>query len=334
MSDLLSVARRLIGTMPGERPSLSRFILFAVLVQAIPGVLSSTNVFILDLALAYAVAAIGLNVILGLGGLVSIAQASVMALGAYAFTIALGHHMSTPLCALIAAISGSLLSMAMGLLGSRLKTHYFILASLVFAEVTLLLINNSTGLTGGANGLPVIGDGLATTLSDPSTFLRVGFVVVLLVAYLADALRSSRFGLAMSAVTMNEVTGLASGVSPLSTQVVATTVGGFFGAIAGAMLALLDGYIGPSDFGLDTAALLLVIVVVGGRARSGSIVMAAIALTYLSHGLASFQGYGQLTYGVGLIALLIFAPNGIYGIAAQLRSRLTRTFTPTVREVL
>ncbi len=227
-------ARMRLRPMPGDRPALSRFIALALVGQVAVGLLSDSAVLTFDLAWVYAVAAIGLNVIFGLAGLVSIAQASVMALGAYSFTISLSHGLSTMSAVVMSAAIGALLSMGMGLLGSRLKTHYFILASLVFAEIVLLVINNAAGLTGGANGAPMIGDGLATALSTPSTFFRVGFVIVLLVAYCADALRCSRFGLAMSAVTMSEVTGVASGVSPRSCHLVATAVGGLFGSVAGA----------------------------------------------------------------------------------------------------
>lgn len=317
----------LLGVARGERPVLLRFLLVALVAQAVPGVAPELTVLVVDLALVYAVAAIGLNVIFGLGGLASIGQASIMAAGAYTFAILLGRGYGVGMAFICAALAGALLSVGMGLLGSRLKTHYFILASLVFAEVVLLVVKNDTGLTGGANGMAVLGGDLGTALMTPSTFFRVGIVAVLVAAYGADALRCSRMGVAMSSLTMSEVTGLASGVRPWTTRLVATAAGGLCGSVAGTMLALLNGYIGPDDFGLGTAALLLVIVVVGGRGRSGSVILAALALTYLSHGLVRWQGVGPLVYGVGLIALLIFAPDGVYGAATRVRGRLGAAHT-------
>lgn len=306
------------------RPRFWRFLVLAVILQAVPAIVSASSLLWINLACVYAVAAVGLNVIFGLGGLLSVGQAGVMAVGGYMTILIFGEDVGLVPAVLLACVGGAAASLLIGLVGARVKTHYFVLASLAVAETIVIVINNETELTGGANGMaikapPVIA---GFNLLDPVHFFHIASVVVLLAAYLADALRASRGGLALSAMTMNEHAAMASGVSPLGVRALATAVGGVLGALGGAMLALLSGYLGPQDFHLATAALLLLIVVVAGRGRNGSVVLAAVLLTWLSQGLLTLQSVGQLVYGMALILLLVFAPEGIYGAAEWMRKGL------------
>jgi ABC-type branched-subunit amino acid transport system permease subunit len=309
------------------RPRFLRFVALGVVVQAIPGMISDSTLLTVDLACVYAVGAVGLNVIFGLGGLVSIGQAAVMAVGGYALILLFGKTLGLPLALLIACAGGALTSMAMGFVGARVKTHYFVLASLAFAEVIVLVATNATGLTGGSNGTGLLGTPTIAGLQLTTTpgFFHFGSVVVLVVVYLADALRASRAGLGLSALTMNEYLGLSSGVSPHWSRGLATAVGGVFGGLAGAMLALLDGYLGPQSFSLDAATILLLMVIVAGRAGNGSVVVAALILTFLSQGLLTNPAVGQLAYGIGLIVLVIVAPEGLYGAAEWARKLAVRS---------
>lgn len=299
----------------GGRPILLRFVAVAAVAQALPSAVSTSNLLTVDLACVYAIAAVGLNVIFGLGGLISIGQAGVMAIGGYATILLFGHSVGLAVALLCACVGGGLTSMAMGLVGARVKTHYFVLASLAFAEVIVLVATNATGLTGGSNGTALQGvptvAGLDLTAS--SGFYHFASIVMLVVVYLADALRVSRGGLGLSALTMNQHLARSAGVNPQLSRGLATGVGGVLGGLAGGMLALLDGYLGPQSFDLPLATLLLLIVVVAGRAGNGSVVIAALILTFLSQGFLTNPAVGQLAYGIGLIALIIVAPDGVYG---------------------
>jgi branched-chain amino acid transport system permease protein len=309
------------GAARSSRPRFTRVVVIAAVLQVVPLLVSNTTLLTIDNACIYALAAIGLNIIFGMGGLISIGQAGVMAVGGYAAMIVFNHSLGIGPALLVACCFGGVTSLLMGLVGARVRTHYFILASLAIAEAILLVATNASGLTGGGNGQALAGEGviLGFNLSSIDGFFRVGSVLVLVGVYLADALRSSRLGLGLSALTMNEHMALASGVNPHSARAVATGVGGVFAAVAGAFLAFLDGYLGPQDFDISTATLLLLIVVVGGRARNGSIVLAAVIMTFLSQGFLTLEAVGQLIYGLGLIILIIFAPSGLYGIAKWLR---------------
>jgi branched-chain amino acid transport system permease protein len=311
-----------------SRPRFLRFVAFAVVAQAVPAIVSDSTLVTINLACVYAVAAVGLNVIFGLGGLISIGQAGVMAVGGYATILLFGKSVGLAVALLLACVGGALVSVLMGLVGARVRTHYFVLASLAIAEVIVLVATNATGLTGGSNGTALAGIPIVAGLNLTTTtgFFRFGAVLVLIVVYLADALRASRGGLGLSALTMNEYLALAAGVDPRVSRALATAVGGVFGGLAGGMLALLDGYLGPASFDLGTATLLLLIVIVAGRGANGSVVIAALILTFLSQGFLTNPTVGQLAYGIGLIVLIIAAPDGLYGAAAWSRNQMARSW--------
>jgi ABC-type branched-subunit amino acid transport system permease subunit len=301
---------------------------FALLAQLVPWLVGSdSRMLTVDLACVYAIGAIGLNVIFGMGGLISIAQAAVMAIGGYTLILLFGDEMGIVPALLAAAGAAAAVSLLTAVVGARIKTHYFILVSLALAQIILLIATKATGLTGGSNGtaikdVPAIA-GLDLTL--PGEFFRFAVVVVVIVWYLADTLRASRIGLGLSALTMNEHVAMAAGVAPQRYRLLAAGVGGAFGGLAGGMLALLIGYLGPQTFGLQTAILLLLIVVVAGQARNGSVVLAALILTILTQGLLTYRAVGQLVYGIGLILLIVFAPEGLSGAAQAVRKLLRRT---------
>jgi branched-chain amino acid transport system permease protein len=300
-----------------QRPLVVRMIAAALIAQVIPGIVSGSNLLTLNLACTYAVAAVGLSILFSLGGLISVAQGAVMAVGGYCLLLLFGPTVGLPLALMIAAAAGAAASAVIGLVGARVRSHYFILISLALAEAINLVITNATSLTGGANGLPLKASPalLGLNLTSAPDFFRAAVVVVFIAVYLADSLRASRAGLALRAQNVDEYLALASGVSIARYRVLATIVGGAFGGLAGGMVGILDGYLGPQNFGLDTGVLLLLMVVIAGTGRSGSVVVSALVLTWLTDGLLTLTSTGKLIYGVGLIALIVFVPDGLGGIS-------------------
>jgi len=329
----------LAGQRPRERrsvqPSDLRLPIFVVATAVVTAVastaLSGTNLLTFDLAVVYAIAALGLNVIFGLGGLLSIAQAAIMAVGAYGLMLTLNHQQVGVLPALVlAAFVGAVASGITGVIAMRIRSHYFILASVALAVGVLLVITNERGTTGGSNGLglaafPTV---LGLSPSDPHDFLLLVVPVAGLVWYLASSLRDSRLGIALHAIRSDDYLALSSGMPINRCRLWATVVGGAFGGLAGGLLALLNGYIGPQDFGLDTAVLLLLMVVFGGASSNGGTVVAALILTALTQGLLSVTTIGELVYGVAIVVLLLFARNGLSGLAVSAYRRLVALRQP------
>lgn len=313
-----------------EDTRLPAFVCLTVVVAVVvPRIISGPNLLTFDLAVAYAIAALGLNVIFGFGGLLSVAQGAVMAVGAYALVLLLNHAGSVgviPALALATAVGG-LVSGLTGLVAIRIRSHYFILASLALSEGVLLVITNQIGLTGGSNGLGLKGTptllGLDLTTAHGAAYL--GVALLGLVWYLASCLRSSRFGIALQAARSDDYLAMASAVAVHRNRLWATVVGGAFGGLGGGLLALLNGYIGPQDFGLDTSVLLLLMVVLGGRASNAGTVAAAIVLTAITQGLLQVTSIGDLVYGLAIVALLIFTREGLAGLGQGALGLLRRS---------
>lgn len=299
-------------------------------------VLSGPDLLTFDLAAVYAVGAIGLNVIYGLGGLLSIAQAATMAVGAYTLVLTLNHwSVGVVPAMMLASLLGALSSGITGLLSIRVRSHYFILASIALAEGVVLIITNDIALTGGSNGLALARGAIlyGLSLTNPHGFVLVAGPLTGLVWYLAASLRESRFGIALHAARSDDYLALASAIPVNRYRLWATVVGGAFGGLAGGMLALLDGYIGPQEFGVESAVLLLLMVVFGGAASNGGTVVAAIVLTVITQRLITVTSIGDLVYGVAIIALLIFAKDGLSGLGQVLCRQGSKWLSPGIRRV-
>lgn len=310
---------RTVPSIQAEDARLPAFVIITVVAAVvIPRIVSGPNLLTFDLAVAYAIAALGLNVIFGFGGLLSVAQGAVMAVGSYALALLLNHAASVGVipALLLAAAVGAAVSGLTGLVAIRIRSHYFILASLALAEGVLLVITNQIGLTGGSNGLGLKGSptlaGLDLTSAHGAAYL--GVALLGLVWYLASCLRSSRFGIALQAARSDDYLAMSSAVAVHRNRLWATVVGGAFGGLGGGLLALLNGYIGPQDFGLDTSVLLLLMVVLGGRASNAGTVAAAIILTAITQGLLRVTSVGDLVYGLAIVVLLIFTREGLAGL--------------------
>jgi branched-chain amino acid transport system permease protein len=317
----------------GPARHVLRFLLIWVALLAVPRLITSDAILqMINLAFIYAIAALGLNIVFGLGGLLSIAQAAFMGIGAYALVFILGDRIGAPVamglaCLLAAAISG-----LVGLASARTRSHYFVILTLALADAAMLLVQNNPDVTGGSDGLPVQGSGAILGFDlGTSQGLYVWAAPLLLVCwYLADAYRRSRAGLALRALAVDEHLAIASGIATGRSRFLATLIGGGFAGLAGALLALADSYVGPQNFDIDTAALLLLITVLGGPGSNAGTMLAAVILTVLLQGTLMLTAIGQLIYGLAIIVLIVVAPGGLAGLADMLKSKLAgrRTTAP------
>ncbi|WP_033289294.1 branched-chain amino acid ABC transporter permease [Amycolatopsis jejuensis] len=286
----------------------------AVFLAAVSGAADSTLMTV-ALACVYAIAALGLTVVFGLGGMLSLAQAAIMAVGGYTVALLAGDAIGPLPALLLSIVAGAAVSGLSGIIGARTKSHYFALATLALAEcVQLVLVNEST-VTGGSNGHPVAaGSILGLELSDPRQFVLLAVPLVAASGYLVHCLRKSRFGLALKAAARDEYMAKATGVAINRGRVLATVVSGALAGLAGALLALLNGYVGPQDFDLGAAVLLLLIVVFGGASSSIGTVIAAVVLTYVSLGMLGLAEASGLVYGLATLLLLVLLPGGVAGV--------------------
>lgn len=277
--------------------------------------------FKLTLVIGNAIAALGLNFIFGVAGLLSMAQAAAMAVGAYA-TGMLVVNSGMPLvpASILGVLAATITSALTGLIATRIRSHYFILLTLSYAGIVGLLIVNQVEVTGGANGMAVT---LLQSFTYGRDLLVLGAVLLVLAWYLQRAVLKSSVGLSLKVAGSDEHLAGISGISTGRAWLVATSLGGMYAGVAGVVYTYNIQYLGPSDFDLHRALLLLLIIVLGGMGSPTGVVIAAFILTYLNSGIAGLATTGPMVYGGAIIILLIVLPGGLVQVPALLQKGWT-----------
>jgi branched-chain amino acid transport system permease protein len=280
---------------------------------------------LLVLGVIYALNVLGMHVIFGLTGILSIAQAAFWGIGAYTaaiFTVDVGVPFLVGFAAavLVAALAG----VALGAPTLRLKTHYLVLATIAFAEVTRQVLTNWDTLTRGPQGLPGIPRaeifGFAFTTRVENFYL--GLAVLTLVVLGLVALRTSRLGRAMEAVRDDALAAEAMGINVTSIRILAFSLSAALGGMAGSLYVHMRQFVSPDSFDLHAAVFFLLILLIGGRRSITGCLVGAFLITYLPEWLRPLQEWDLTIYGAGLLLILIFAPEGLAGTTSALWGRL------------
>lgn len=283
---------------------------------------------LLNMAVVNAINALGLYVIFGLTGILSVAQAAFWGLGAYAAAL-LSTDAGLPVFVgflagpALAALAGVLL----GLPTLKLKSHYLTLATIGFAEVVRLVLMNWESVTHGPTGVreipaPTLPGGLE--LASPRLYFYLSLALLLLAVVAVQRLRHSRLGRGLEAVRDDELAAAATGVSTTGLKVLAFAFAAALSGLSGALYAHLQRYISPDAFGLDHTIQFLAMLMIGGRRSVPGAILGAVLLTYLPEGLRFLQDWYMAIYGAGLLLILIFVPDGLAGALGRL-GRYIRT---------
>jgi branched-chain amino acid transport system permease protein len=272
----------------------------------------------------YIIAAIGLNLLSGYAGQVSLGHAAFVAIGAYSVALlTVDHHWSF----WAAAAVGMGLAAGLGVLAAlpafRLNTWYFAFITLAFALVFEKMIVEWRWLTKGFAG--VVG------VPPPSAFgfefgprpLYYTVVLVTVVAFvIVRNIIDSRFGRIFVAVRDVEPAALAVGASPQRTKLVAFVISAALAGIAGAFFAVQKTVVTPDDFTADFSIFFLLTIVLGGLGTLWGPIIGALVFFLIPELLAGMASWRMLIYGVILLGLMLFAPHGLYGALRQAWRRL------------
>jgi branched-chain amino acid transport system permease protein len=320
----LATIRRLVG------PALLGFALL------IP-VLFYDQRYLLDLGilvLTYVMLGWGLNVVVGLAGLLDLGYVAFYAVGAYSYallatTFDLSFWICLPLAGILAAFWGVLLGFPV----LRLRGDYLAIVTLAFGEIIRLILINWQRVTGGPNGITGIPRptffGIPFNASDEGFAARFGlefsathrivflFYVILGLALLTNwvtiRLRRLPIGRAWEALREDEIACRSLGINITTTKLTAFAVGAMFGGFGGAFFATRQGFISPESFSFLESAFILAIVVLGGMGSQLGTVLAALAMI---GGFELFRGleqYRMLVFGMAMVLLMIWRPRGLVG---------------------
>jgi branched-chain amino acid transport system permease protein len=298
---------------------------FALLVALIPQITASGVMLnFVMMALYAALMAQAWNILGGFGGQFSFGHALFFGTGAYLQAIAQMQWGLSPWLALfIAIIGGALVAVFIGALSFRygLKGSYFALVTLAFAEVFRILAT-SVQFTGGGVGLMVP---LKPSIENMQFTSRTGYIylvlfLVVLALCVTRWLKQSRFGAYLQAVRDNEDAARAVGVNPFRVKLAAIALSAAFMAAAGAFYVQVFQYIDPSiAYGSHTSVEALVAAIVGGLGTVWGPVLGALALHVLAdvtrNLFGALPGINMVIYGVVLLAIVMFSPKGIAGLA-------------------
>lgn len=280
-----------------------------------------------------ALAGTGLNIALGHGGMVSFGHAAFFGIGGYCAGIAATHAMNyDPIMAWPVVIEGTtsmpviwlaamgfsvLVALAIGALSLRTLGVYFIMITLAFAQM-IYYFAISWPAYGGEDGLPIYVrnefPGLDTY--DPLTFFGLAFGLLLAALALTHVIMQARFGAALTMARLNETRLATSGIAPFPVKLTAFALSAAITGLAGALLADLNGFVGPNVMSWHMSGELIVLVILGGIGRLCGPVAGAMVFIGMEVIVGGYTARWQLALGVVLLLVVLFARGGIMGALA------------------
>ncbi|WP_456432048.1 branched-chain amino acid ABC transporter permease [Nitratifractor sp.] len=281
--------------------------------------LGLSNDFYYELAIVTilnAIIAVGLNLLMGYAGQISLAHGAFAGLGGYISAILCGHYGLPPLAS-IALSLGSMGILAYGLARPilRLKGHYLAMATLGVGIIITIILNNEEELTGGTDGMSVESFTLfGHTVSQSGEWYAIVSTVLLLLLWLSKNLIDSPLGRILRSLHDSERAPMSVGIDVSRYKSLIFVLSVLIAAFAGSLYAFFSGFISPQDAGFNRSIELVVMVVLGGMGRLYGAVIGAVILTLLPQLLSSFEDYQTLVYGVIIIAVMVFMPKGIVSL--------------------
>jgi branched-chain amino acid transport system permease protein len=315
--------------------------LFAVLEVLISvGVLDDYTLQILCTAGINIMVALSLNLISGYTGQLALGHAGFLAVGAYSTGILLLAHLPLPAAILGGALITALLGFLIGFPALRLRGDYLAIVTLGVGEIIRVLIINLGGLTGGSAGLRNIpGYAQNIMVNNPAAFLWIFPAVLIAVALVANLIQSSQ-GRVLISIREDEIASQAMGINIFGMKLMSFTVSAFIAGLAGALYAPFIGYLAPGGFDFLRSVFFVIIVVLGGMGSLTGTLLSGVGLTFLqealrtnakdwSQAVASLFGpasggtvdlvpMSQVLFGLILVILMIFRPEGLLG-SSELR---------------
>ena len=304
----------------------------AVLVAAVvfPLLAGDYALYLLTLIGAYGVVALGLNLLTGLSGQISLGHSGFFAIGAYVVTVLTGKYGFPYLPAVILAVAGGwLVGLLVGFPAVRLRGLYLAIATLAFGIGIERTIYHFKGITGGAYGMDVgIPSIFGYAFNSPTKlyYLVLAFVV-LSVVFLFNVVRS-RPGRMLVAIRDSELAAASMGINVPRLKVLAFAVSAAMSALGGVLYAPIINFISVEHFTLWLSITFISMIVVGGLGSITGSFLGAAFVVLVPEILRGFGAYHQIIYGMAMIAVFVFWPKGLVGVAELFTRRVTAVAKP------
>jgi branched-chain amino acid transport system permease protein len=302
-------------SFPGKHAHLAGLLALAGGILLTPQVL--TNEYYLTVLIVggfHVILTMGLNLLMGFAGQVSLGHAAFYGLSAYTTGILTATlHWPVPAGIAAAVVLVGAIAWLIGIPTLKLKGHYLAMGTLGFGIIVFIVFNEATGLTGGPSGftgIPKLSAAGLVASSDRRYYYVVWGVVLLLFA-LARNLVRSRMGRALRGIHTSETAAAVLGVDVAKYKVFVFVLSALYAAVAGALYAHYVTFISPGTFSFHTSIQLVTMVVLGGMASLWGAVAGALFLTVLPEALRAIESYDILVYGGILVLCMMFLPGGL-----------------------
>ena len=295
-------------------PALALVVGFAI---AFPFLFSSYQTNIMITALMYVVLGLGLNIVVGMAGLLDLGYVAFYAVGAYSYALlnlhyGLGFWTVLPIGAVLAALFGIVLGFPV----LRLRGDYLAIVTLGFGEIIRLILENWNEFSKGPSGISNIPRpgffGIEMSLGTAIIYLY--FLVLALVGvtiFVVNRLQNSRIGRAWFALREDEIACQAMGIDKTKTKLTAFALGATWAGLVGVIFAAKTTFVNPASFTFLESAIILCIVVLGGMGSIVGVVIAALVLLLLPEYMRAFSDYRMLVFGAVLVVMMVFRPQGL-----------------------
>jgi branched-chain amino acid transport system permease protein len=268
----------------------------------------------------YVLMGLGLNIVVGLAGLLDLGYVVFFAVGSYTIgllTAPTPHHLMwdfwivLPIAIFLAAIIGVLL----GIPVLRLRGDYLAIVTLGFGEIIRVLLKAEalSSFSNGPRGIPSIGQPafFGLPFNSSADFMYMIIFSVLLVIFLTNRLQNSRVGRAWIAIREDETVARAMGINTLTSKLLAFGIGAAFAGLGGVLFASRSQFTGPDDFNLMVSINVLAVVIVGGMGSIPGVIAGAFVLKGLPEVLRELDAYRILSFGALLVAMMVLRPEGL-----------------------
>jgi ABC-type branched-subunit amino acid transport system permease subunit len=268
----------------------------------------------------YVLLGLGLNIVVGLAGLLDLGYVAFFAIGAYTMALLTAptpHDLlwnfwiALPIGIGLAAITG----LVLGAPVLRMRGDYLAIVTLGFGEIIRILSKSDvlTSFTGGPKGVPSIGGPtlLGKPFDSPVDFVYLIFLAVLLIIFVTNRLQNSRIGRAWEAMREDETVSRAMGINTLKQKLLAFAIGAAFAGLGGAIFASRNQFTGPEDFSLMVSINVVALVIVGGMGNIPGVIAGALVLKGLPEVLRQLEDYRVLVFGALLVVMMLWRPAGL-----------------------
>jgi branched-chain amino acid transport system permease protein len=321
-----------------DKPAIQRLFWCFLIAAAVvwPFFANRGGIDLATLVLIYIMLGLGLNIVVGLAGLLDLGYVGFYAVGAYTYALlAMYFGMGFWTGLLVAGAMAALFGFLLGFPVLRLRGDYLAIVTLGFGEIIRILLNNMTWLTNGPNGIGGIpkptffglefsrraSEGMQTFHEffgiDFNSNHRVIFIYLLALAlvlftlFVINRLLRMPIGRAWEALREDEIACRSLGINPTAIKLNAFTIGATFAGFAGCFFAARQGFISPESFTFIESAIILAIVVLGGMGSQLGVILAAIIMTMLPELAREFNEYRMLLFGLMMVLMMIWRPQGL-----------------------